>query len=78
MRIQVILITCLVVAVNLGKPERQAIPKFIKKLQEMSFYLVLCDRTKMKIYENVNGNMCFRRLNATHQTGCSCKLTFQL
>ncbi|CAG9809842.1 unnamed protein product [Chironomus riparius] len=33
--------------------------------------LVSSDRTKDKIYENVVGNMCFRRLNSTHQTGCS-------
>ncbi|KAG5676864.1 hypothetical protein PVAND_006671 [Polypedilum vanderplanki] len=32
---------------------------------------VYCDRTKDKIYENISGHMCFRRLNATHQTGCS-------
>lgn len=34
-----------------------------------------CDRTKEKMYDSVSGNMCFRRLNATHQIGCSCKQT---
>lgn len=33
--------------------------------------LVLSDKTKDKIYDNVIGNMCFRRLNSTHQTGCT-------
>ncbi|CRL07504.1 CLUMA_CG020470, isoform A [Clunio marinus] len=32
---------------------------------------VFCDRTKENMYEDVYGSMCFRRLNATHQTGCS-------
>lgn len=33
------------------------------------------ERTKDMMYEELNGNYaCFRRLNATHQTGCSCKL----
>lgn len=41
---------------------------------KFSKFSVNCDRTKDKIYEPIHGNMCFRRLNATHQTGCSCKL----
>lgn len=32
-----------------------------------------CDRIKNNIYDNVDGAFCFRRLNGTHQTGCSCK-----
>lgn len=34
-------------------------------------FSVLGDRTKENIYDTVIGNMCFRRLNATHQTGCT-------
>lgn len=33
-----------------------------------------CDRIKNNIYDNVDGAFCFRRLNGTHQTGCSCKI----
>lgn len=43
------------------------------RLNNFFFSSVSCDRTKEKIYENIYGSMCFRRLNATHQTGCSCK-----
>ncbi|CAO1428972.1 unnamed protein product [Diamesa tonsa] len=32
-----------------------------------------CDRIKNNIYDNVDGAFCFRRLNGTHQTGCSSK-----
>lgn len=32
-----------------------------------------CDRIRNNIYDNVDGAFCFRRLNGTHQTGCSCK-----
>lgn len=32
------------------------------------------ERTKDKMYERIDGTAaCFRRLNATHQTGCTCK-----
>lgn len=33
------------------------------------------DRTSLKIYEDIQSDLfCFRRLNATHQIGCACKL----
>lgn len=47
--------------------------EFLEFILSNPLFSVFCDRTKEKIYENVYGNMCFRRLNATHQTGCSCK-----
>lgn len=41
-------------------------------------FVVSSDRTKDKIYENLRGSMCFRRLNSTHQTGCSCKNSYNI
>ncbi|XP_037945644.1 nicastrin [Teleopsis dalmanni] len=32
---------------------------------------VVSERTRDKMYEAINGASCFRRLNGTHQTGCS-------
>lgn len=34
-----------------------------------------CKRTKEKMYTTINGASCFRRLNGTHQTGCSSKFS---
>ena len=35
------------------------------------------DRVTEKIYQKIdNGFGCFRRLNGTHQIGCSCKFFF--
>lgn len=34
---------------------------------------VLGERTRDKMYQPILGASCFRRLNGTHQTGCSCK-----
>lgn len=38
------------------------------------FFLALCLRAHDKMYDELSGVSCFRRLNGTHQTGCSCKL----
>lgn len=40
------------------------------------FILVNCQRTRDKMYDSITGASCFRRLNGTHQTGCSCKYSF--
>lgn len=31
------------------------------------------ERAWDKMYSSVSGASCFRRLNATHSTGCTCK-----
>ena len=37
-------------------------------------FLVDCNDISNKIYQNIESNYhCFRRLNLTHQIGCSCK-----
>ncbi|KAH8383225.1 hypothetical protein KR009_007484 [Drosophila setifemur] len=36
------------------------------------------ERTRDKMYEPILGASCFRRLNGTHQTGCSCKLCLKI
>ncbi|XP_031633578.1 nicastrin [Contarinia nasturtii] len=36
--------------------------------------LVLCDRLQDKMYTPISGSICFRRLNATHSTGCGSTL----
>ena len=51
-----------------------------------TFSLIFCitlngfvssDRITEKIYKKIDqGFSCFRRLNGTHQIGCSCKYTF--
>lgn len=67
-------VLCVVVLINLGELLRHKYlfnhKIIIENNQNLS---VSSDRTKDKIYENVHGHMCFRRLNATHQIGCSCK-----
>ena len=41
--------------------------------------VVNSDRITEKIYQKIdNGFSCFRRLNATHQIGCSCKHSLSL
>ncbi|XP_055301912.1 nicastrin [Sitodiplosis mosellana] len=36
--------------------------------------LILCDRLEDKMYSTISGSICFRRLNATHTTGCGSTL----
>lgn len=36
--------------------------------------LVMCDRLQDKMYTTIYGSICFRRLNATHSTGCGSTL----
>lgn len=44
-----------------------------------SIYLptVFSQRTKDKMFKTILGASCFRRLNSTHSTGCSCKCFFK-
>lgn len=45
-------------------------------LINFSFLLIFTvhtERTRDKMYNSIIGASCFRRLNGTHQTGCSCK-----
>lgn len=62
-----------VVLIQLGKNYLNIKSIKVKNIKIFVLFTVSSDRTKDKIYENINGHMCFRRLNSTHQTGCSCK-----
>lgn len=63
-----------VVLINLGEYYCSLVIQVMNEINVKPISIaVSSDRTKDKIYENIHGNMCFRRLNATHQTGCSCK-----
>lgn len=38
------------------------------------FTVISCERLHEQIYSSIEGGAaCFRRLNGTHQVGCSCK-----
>lgn len=39
----------------------------------LHIFSVFPQRTKDKMYKPISGASCFRRLNSTHSTGCSCK-----
>ena len=47
--------------------------------KDIIFFLSgLCDKTSEKIYYDVTTfAMCFRRMNGTHQVGCTCELAFR-
>lgn len=60
-----------VVLFNYGENSRFNIYSF---KSHINYFVGNTERTRDKMYEELNGNFaCFRRLNATHQTGCSCK-----
>lgn len=51
--------------------KRNAFVLLLAAIAIQSFTAVHCERTQDKMYSNIMGASCFRRLNGTHSTGCS-------
>lgn len=65
----------LMICINFFSHNYKILLLYVNIFHLFVYFKGIADRTSLKIYEDIQSDLfCFRRLNATHQIGCACKL----